>query len=206
MVDNTDSLATLRFMLNVDPTLVRGRDIDGELPIHRAVYNMSFEFCRVLIDEYPESLKVRTTSDGSLPVHVACESSNACRDDQVDTIQYMLEIYPESINTRNRYGLLPIHLAATCGKSKVIELLLKHDPSAATKSTNQPPHEVDSPPPRLPLHLVCSEHHGDYFDAVKVLYDAYPEAIHKLDGDISIPHLVRETYHLIMRGGTVRQV
>ena len=183
-LDEVNSIDILHFMISVDPTLVREISDDG-YPIHYAVANKSTEFCKVLIDTYPESLRVGTND---LPIHEACV--NGSRDDQVETIQYMLDIYPESINIRDGSGWLPIHCAAQFGKSKVIELLLKHDPNAASKSTNQP-HGAHSPPPRLPLHLVCMNEDNEYLDAVKVLYDAYPEAIYKLDGDINTPYNLR---------------
>ena len=98
--------------------------------------------------------------DGNLPIHNACESES--RDDTGDTIQYMLDLYPEIINVRDGRGHLPIHSAAPFGIAKTIELLLKHDPDAASKVTQ-------------PLQLVDIRY-GD-LDTVKVLFDAYPEAI-----------------------------
>jgi len=162
-LDEDASIDILRSMLDIDLNLVRERDIDGYIPIHHAVRGNSIEFCKVLIEVYPESMRVGT-SDGSLPIHEAC--SNGGRDGQVETIQYLLEIYPESINVRDGSGWLPIHCAAMHGNTKVIELLLKHDPDAATKKTTDPP--------RLPLHVACER--GSTL-SVKILYDAYPEAI-----------------------------
>ena len=102
------------------------------LPIYFAVEGNSFEFCKVLIDEYPESIRIINGS-GYSPIHTACGYGH--RVDIVDTIQYMLDIDPESINAMSQIGFSPIHLAVF-GGVRTIELLLKHDPDAATKVTD----------------------------------------------------------------------
>jgi len=87
-LDDTTSIKILRFMLEIDPTLVREEMGDGSLPIHYAVRHKSTAFCKILIDAYPESLRIE--SGGELPIHSACY--NGRRDDTSDTIQYMLEV------------------------------------------------------------------------------------------------------------------
>lgn len=96
----------------------------------------------------------------------------------VEAIRYMLELYPESINARDSKGLLPIHNVVQSGKKSmgkktlIIELLLEHDPDAAS--------EKDDISGQYPLHMVCSNDAGRLSE-VKVLYDAFPDAIHLLD-------------------------
>ena len=87
-LDETASLDIQRFMLEIDPTLVREEMGDGSLPIQYAVRHKSTAFCKILIDAYPESLRIK--SGGELPIHSACY--NGRRDDTSDTIQYMLEV------------------------------------------------------------------------------------------------------------------
>jgi len=165
-IDETDSLEILQFMLDADPTLPRVTTGEGYLPIHLAVDGMSTAFCKALIKAYPESARMRT-DDGRLPIHEAC-----CYGDS-DTVQYLLEIYPESINTQNNEGWSPIHLAAQFGRAKTIELLLKYDPDAASKTAQNPMEEGRL----LPLYLASFSSSGN-LETIKVLYDAYPEAIH----------------------------
>ena len=178
--DNTHSLDILRFMLDIDPSLVREGDEEMFLPIHLAVDGMSFAFCKVLIDAYPESVRVRTSNDtGYLPITIACSRSRddaVIRDDKVDTIQHLLELYPESINVRDSNGRLPIHHAARHSRASIIELLLNHDSDGASKKTTN---EDDQ---QLPLHLACES-----LEKVQVLYDAYPQAIHVRDSQGKIP-------------------
>jgi len=162
------SLDILRFLINIDPTLMR--EATGEtmfLPIHLAVANKSTTFCKVLIDSYPESIQL--TRFGSFPIHKACRRGS--RDDKVETIAYMFKKYPESINARDSIGRLPIHCAAKCERADVIELLLKHDPDATRREGEHS---------QLPLHMacVCSV---ENLCVVRMLFDVYPEAIHILD-------------------------
>jgi len=180
MLDNNDSLDILRFMLDTDQTIARERNWDGELPIHCAVNRHSVEFCEVLIDVYPESLRVQT-SNNVLPIHRACGHEDATVDtiqSNADTIQYMLELYPESINARDSDGWLPIHNAAyRLGRTDIVETLLKHDPDGASKKTTNNAHQ-------LPLHLACC---SEGIEAVQVLYDAFPEALSVPNGRGSVP-------------------
>ena len=92
-LDDTNSLDILRFMLEIDPNLSREIDgADGRLPVQMAVQFKSTRFCKILIDVYPESLRV-VDNDGLSPIHLACRSGNQV--DTADTIQFMLELDPE---------------------------------------------------------------------------------------------------------------
>ena len=125
-IDDTVALDILQFIVGVDPTLVRTGE-GGYLPINLAADLMSTAFCKVLIKAYPESVRIRSDDDtgNRLPIHEACGFGD--RDDTVDTIQHLLELYPESITAR-KGGDLPIHIAADFGNPNTILLLLKYDP------------------------------------------------------------------------------
>jgi len=181
-LDDDVSLEILRFLLDIDPTLPQIVDAIN-IPINYAVGHgkKSLEFCKVLIDAYPESLKVETLGfTNSLPIHEACGYGD--RVDTVDTIQYMLDLYPDSINARDSEGGLPIHYAAHLGNAKTIELLLKHDPDAAKKTI-----EGDDLTKQLPLHIAIRATEHRNAKAVQVLYDAYPEAILIRNGNGQVP-------------------
>ena len=169
-LDETASIDILRFMLEIDPTLPRELNGDDWLPIHLAVEYKSTIFCKELIDAYPESLRIEL-NDVRLPIHSACDFGE--RDDTVDTIQYMLELEPEIINAENRGGWLPIHYAAEYGNTNAIEFLMKFDPDAASKKTNDEYRRL--PYRRLPLHL--ASYNNTNISSIQALYDAYPEAI-----------------------------
>ena len=168
-LDDNASLEILRFMLDIDidPGLVRAEGPDEHLPIHYAIRRMAFEPCKVLIDAYPESL--RAYSDRMLPIHIACR--NGSRVDTIDTIQYMLELDPDLINVMNRNGVHSIHIAAGSKRVDIIELLLKHDPSAASTRTSNLSNN-------LPLHSACaSNRRGNCTEVIEALFDEYPQAI-----------------------------
>ena len=181
-LDDTASLDILRFMLKVDPTLVRETNADGYLPIHQATSHHSFAFCKFLIDGYPESVKVTGPEDiyERLPIHEACHGS---RDYTADTIQYLLELYPESLHARNEHGWLPIHDAAFGGNVKTVELLLMHDPTAVSMETTENSRG-------LPLHIASF---NGKIGTVQSLFDAYPDAILTRNHDGKTPvDLARE--------------
>ena len=165
-LDDIVSLDILRFMLSIDLTLLMETNENGDLPVHHAVAWKSTAFCKALIDAYPESVKIEADL-GYLPIHVACRYG--ARDDSIDTIQYMLELHPESLRVGNNVGWLPIHNAAEGGNTKTVELLLMHDPSAASKETTGEKRQ-------LPLHIAIDSYR-EHVDTVKALFDVYPDAI-----------------------------
>ena len=163
-LDDTASLDILQFMLEIDPNLLRETNNRGRLTIHDAAQFKSTAFCKVLINAYPESLRVES-GGGMLPIHEAFIGN---RDDTADTIQYMLELDSELINAEDSDGWLPIHFASEYSGAESIEFLLKFDSDAASKETN----DVSR---WLPLHLACINNAN--LSSIQALYDAYPEAI-----------------------------
>ena len=172
------SIDILQFMVDADPGLVREMGDDELLPIHHAIYGKSTSFCQVLIDIYPESLRVGTRS-GMLPIHIACCEND--RADAVDTIQYMLELHLESVDVICGRGLAPIHLAAQGERADIVELILKYDPDAASKASR---HQNN---PNLPLQWACAYNYADHVEVVEVLFDAYPQAIDIPNGERKTP-------------------
>jgi len=157
-------------LIDIDPTIVRNRLVDRELPIHYAAASLSPQQCKALIDRCPEPVREKLGGYNYLPIHDACATG------RIDTIEYLLRLYPESIHTRDGSGYLPLHRAARCeaeNRVEVIKLLLKHDPNTISKKTAGL---------RLPLHLACAAYYGQ-LDVVQILYDACPEAIWMRDTD-----------------------
>ena len=169
-IDETSSLAILDLLVAAAPLSATIADPFGCLPIHRASESgRSYPFCKRLIDAWPESLRVQN-GRGDLPIHFACAECN------VEIVKYMIEHYPESINTWGD-GELPIHCAAlsrdnSTRKADIIRYLLAKDPECASKT--------GSTANRLPFHWVASE--ADSLESLRLLFDAYPEAIDIRDG------------------------
>jgi hypothetical protein len=111
-----------------------------------------------------------------LPFHLACHFKN------VDTAKYLFRLYPESIDIACSYGSYPIHhlCYGFCGDNllvdaRVLELtqfLLKHDRGAVEKRII-----LD----QIPLHIATFS--SQPLSIVKVVFDAYPEAIYAQCGE-----------------------
>jgi len=160
-----------KILIDAYPESLRARTNNGELPIHKACRFGKVDTILYMLELYPESIRVRT-NNGSLPIHIACKYRHGA-----DINKYMLELYPQSINVTNGYGNLPIHIAARHAGHDVIESLLKHDPTGASKKTT-------SNKEQLPLHIASGCGNPE---AVQVLYDAFPEAIWIHDSDGKTP-------------------
>ena len=157
----------------------------GFTPLHHAAMNRSPEFCKLLIEMNPEAVRVTTSCFwGVLPIHISCVRNN------VETAKYLFQLYPDSINIPASWnGQYAIHVTleyVSHGEniSELIRFLLKHDRRAVTI-----PDFFDF----LPLHLAINENRG--MDVVRLVFDAYPEAIyedrHSIDGEETILQFAR---------------
>jgi hypothetical protein len=65
------------------------------------------EIVRLLLDQYPSSIRMRDSRSGSLPVHLALHHNpNA-----TEVIDHLLELYPRSVTMPDGNGQLPLHVA-----------------------------------------------------------------------------------------------
>jgi ankyrin repeat protein len=142
------------------------RDYEGQALLHHAAEKRSVEFIKVLVETNGGLEVVRAVNRyGELPIHMICITCN------VEAAKYLHSIYPESINIANhRGGLYPLHFAVwtTIGDPRdLIQFLLQHNQGAASKPTICG---------GLALHLACERCQS--LEVVKLIYNAYPEAIH----------------------------
>jgi ankyrin repeat protein len=157
---------------------VGGQLANGYLPIHLAVVSSkSVEFCRMLIEAYPGSERI--AAKGVLPLlHIAC------RECAVVTAEYLLKLYPESINVADERGSYPIHYAILGLKKRtnpaaaveIVQLLLDYDSNEALQKSQKQSPLVAS------FYIACNHRNNPskFNAAVKILhllYDAHPEAI-----------------------------
>ena len=113
---------------------------------------------------------------GDLLLHIAIESENS-----VDTIELILDAYPEGISKKGGYGLLPFHSACNCSESEsesdsiqILELLLSRYPSAASIS---PEKWRGSRRGSFPLHRCFQLFNANLSDEfIMSLIEAYPDA------------------------------
>jgi ankyrin repeat protein len=163
----------LKLLLEKCPESAR-HDIPGSntLPIHLAAMNHSPEFCRLLIEAYPESERI-SNSAGMIPFLAACNYGT------VATAEFLYELYPESINVAEVRGAYPIHLAILSVKLRanpataidVVQFLLDCDPNVVLQKFDD----------ILPLYWACDEATNEntttMLKILQILYDAHPEAI-----------------------------
>ena len=164
-IEDTVSVQILTFLLEAYPESVQRQNLYGGLPIHVAAgTGMSSKFLKILVNEYSQSVRIPDAND-YLPIHWACSSDN-CR---LDTVEYLLESNPESVDNETDNWWWPIHHAARSNglhKTDIIKYLLTKDPNCASKVTDIGDY---------PLHLACWS--VPNLKAVQLLFDAYPEAI-----------------------------
>lgn len=118
-------------------------------------------------------MKIQGAAGGSLPIHYACYHG------RLDTVKYLLELYPESANVRCGAGRCDGN-----EKAEIIRFLLSKCPDGAEKVT-------DDEGRQLPLHVACDASNARDMNlkAVQLLCDAYPEAVFIEDGEEDSPPL-----------------
>lgn len=65
------------------------------------------ELIRLLLDQYPASIRLRDSQSGSLPIHLILRHNPRA----IDAIELFLDLYPRSVTMPDGNGRLPIHLA-----------------------------------------------------------------------------------------------
>ena len=177
-LEDTAALDILGLLLERCPEAAQ-RAAGGALPIHAAcgIGLRSPEFCRMLIEAYPGSVRIADSTDGVLPLHIAC------REGAVVTSKYLYKLYPESINVATRDGAYPIHYAIMrlTGESpataiEMVQFLLDRDLNISSQKFHG----------RFSLvtifNIACNNRNNPskFNAAMKIfhlLYDAHPEAI-----------------------------
>ena len=182
----------LEGILAANPDLVHETDDDHMVLLHYAAQLRSIEFCKLLIGQNGENLRVAELS-GMLPFHISCVFNNT------KTVKYLFQLYPESIDIADSQGDYPIHCLLSFRRkilqltqflldhdqidvdkywkiektnvSEIAQFLLYHDRGAVMKPNNLG---------FLPLHLACMKFKG--LGIVKPVFNAYPEAIYEGTG------------------------
>ena len=175
ILDEVATLEILKLLIEKYPGAVRhATTSNGDfLPIHIASGWRASEFCQVLIEEYPGSERM-TDEAGMLPIHYAC------MDNTVATVQYLYKLHPDSINHTDTDGKYPIHLAIMGVYQRdnpratvdIVKFLLDCDPNVKLQKLYE--HSL--------LEFACRWEYTDStiaaaLEMIKVIYDAYPEAI-----------------------------
>jgi len=128
----------------------------------------------MLIDAYPGSERIVESADiGMMPFHLACQSGI------LSTVEFLYDLYPEANNMPSVDGF-PI-------QSVIEDPSSRSDPKSAAKIVAFLL-ALQKHNGKIPFITACSQSysHRDReigVDIIKVLYDAYPEAIYQIQGD-----------------------
>ena len=160
----------LKSIMRSNPTVLYERDDynNGFTLLHHAVMYRSVELVKVLVEADGGLECVRLTDRyGRLPFHAACSFYN------VEVANYLHSLYPESINIRYNDGnsALQSFYGIMVAMNKIARK--RRDSYGSTiKECFQ--HLIYAG--RLPLHIACVPYCP--LSIVKLVYDAYPEALH----------------------------
>eukprot|EP00984_Skeletonema_dohrnii_P023984 scaffold13088_cov77-Skeletonema_dohrnii-CCMP3373.AAC.2 len=196
---------------------------ENDLPIHYACRYKSLDFCRYLLEMYPESVSKKQLhyshegkDSGSLmlPFHLACKYGS------LDLVQYLLEPYPEALGEqtsdrnyncdekkgryRGRYA--PIRYS----ESNTSLLQVGNYPLHLAASREDSPDKMDiinfllqqdvdavsqvGKYGNLPLHRACWHPSEPDIEIIKHLVHVYPAAIHTKNIFGQLPiHLAMQT-------------
>ena len=192
-------ISVLNALLESCPTGIKIMNKYGCLAIHACVRrpgDISRELMAMLLNAYPESLKVKPTTNENPMLFLSyikrVEPVN------IDIIQDMIKMCPEIVEQMDHDLNVPLHFACKklpyvdqssllwkeegedpdeldpyashTGNNKLVQILLRRYPEGASKLNRQR---------ALPLHLLCA--HCDNVSLVKQVHLAYPSAMNIAD-------------------------
>jgi ankyrin repeat protein len=86
-----ESVSVIEYLINLDPTSVRARDLDDNTSLHHACRGANHAIITVLLEKYGESISKRNAHN-QLPIHLLLESDAAKVGDR-DSIEYTESVY-----------------------------------------------------------------------------------------------------------------
>ena len=166
-------LGILRILIDKFPESLQAKTRKQNFPIHIAPCYQDFDFCKILVDNYPGGLAIEN-GYGCLPFHLACDKGS------LETVKYLYEAYQECINkSSTRSGFCPIHTALMTQRKDqydIIKFLLQCDPNCAAVALPN----VVGDHILLPLYLACQRNAN--LETIQLLFDAHPAAIYAEEG------------------------
>jgi ankyrin repeat protein len=165
-ISDQTQLDAVESLVSQDREALHALDNEGRVPLHSAVENEGWgEVVDFLIDAAPQSVHVRTSTNGSLPIHLAIQNIEYDPDGEFAAVRSLVEAWPESLQEATAEGLLPLHCAAQCAKFPLVRLLAEECPESVRVKTGEG---------WLALHLVLELTYGElltYDDGVRTMYE-----------------------------------
>eukprot|EP00985_Skeletonema_marinoi_P004979 scaffold2166_cov100-Skeletonema_marinoi.AAC.4 len=185
-VDDSVALAVLKMLLEKHSDMVRDVRWNGQSLLQYAASThlpRNVEVCRLLIRAFPELLElVESTGQQLQPLNIACLYGN------LPVVKCILDMHPDAIRGESSIGSFPIHVAVSALRKKpqeaveVVKFLLTFDHSVAAQEVNG----------SYPLIWACLETNASNLssglEVIKLLYNAYPEAI--VNAEASLRQLI----------------
>jgi ankyrin repeat protein len=155
------------------PPALRIPDSDGYLPLHVAAHDGTVEVARILAGLHPAALRHRTREERFLPMHLLSKRyfHAVFFQAEVQAVQAMARMWPQSLREKDRNGWLPLHFAARHGPFVLVVQLHALHPRAIEAKTD----DANS----FPLHLACQR--PAPAEIVRHLSEAYPRALREGD-------------------------
>jgi len=187
------SLEIIQLLIEYYPDSVKSKDGHGKLVLHAACNDgASRNVVELLMDCYNgeeshhSGLSV-VDNNGYIPLHDAAVGRVT-----VETMQLLLDRYPEGTSVASRDGRLPLHVASTCsvqrGIIQHIRLLVESNPFSVLKTTTdgrtalQLASEVDTVDHDIVAFLLETQN-----EAVRAIREAFDNVV---DHQLGFPDLV----------------
>jgi len=129
-------IATLKSLLDQNPSLLYVQDEQGKTPLHWATGRGQLEAMKLLLDTYHVNVDVRNKNSGT-PLHVAASQA------QPEAALILIQ-HDAAIDARAKDNATPLHFAAFKGRKpghiEVVRILLENhaDPNARTDTGATP--------------------------------------------------------------------
>ena len=123
----SNSIEMIQELINIYPPALKMSNTDGFFPLHCVKSNSSpaaATILQLLLEAAPET--ARMVTKGSLPLHYYLHSNAQ------ELVPILLEANRDAVNIRDRYYLLPIHIAAKKSSLEIFKLIYEANVSHLT--------------------------------------------------------------------------
>jgi hypothetical protein len=138
-------------ILDKNPEFAASPDMEtGELALHKISWHSGAWTLMIdtVLGLFPKAL-IHRDNVGASPIH------HASARDNLAAVEVLDSAYKYGINDYDKFGRLPIHVAANYDAVDAIKFLLSKSPEGACTMVCRPPPESGG---GLPLHIACSKH------------------------------------------------
>ena len=188
--DEDNAVQILKLLIEKYPEAVQHHDDkNGYLPIHVASVRRSPEFCRLLIDAAPDSVR-RVTNNGMMPLHALC-GNRMNEGTSLQILALLINAAPDSVRSVTNDGWTPLHVLCNNrevdeGNSErtaiqIMKILINAAPDSVRSVANDG---------WTPLHVLCGNKEvdeGTTIEMMRFLIENNPGAVQHTNNTGSLP-------------------